>query len=233
METQRQSKSGSPALRSFELDSLAWWKRSGIWIVLLLLLPIGFIDRPLKRHDLANLRKSVSNARQIGLALSEFERQYGSYPDAASVAKIRKQTDTDMKLGTASSNEFFRQLLALNIAPGESMFYANISGTHKPDNDFAGAKALAKGECGFTYFLGASKYSNPKRPVAVTPMIPGTDRFDRKPFDGKAVVLWSDTSVSSIHIRQDGCAILGTSALMETSNPVWGGEPPVVVWPEL
>jgi hypothetical protein len=234
METQRQSKSGSPAPRSFELDSLAWWKRSGIWIVGILVIAVVVMATTPPRgcRKRAAPTEAVSNARQIGLALSEFERKYGCFPDSTSIAKVREKVPTDLNLGTKSSNDFFRQLLASGIAPNEAMFYAEIQGTHKPDNVFSGTKALEKGECGFTYFLGAAMNCDPKRPVAASPMIPGTDRFDPKPFEGKAVVLWSDASVTSVAVRKDGCAFLGTSILMDSSNPVWDGRPPVIAWPE-
>ncbi len=178
--------------------------------------------------------EAVSNARQIGFALSAFQDEFGQMPDANTIEKVRQKSGTDLKLGTKSSNDFFRQLMASGIAQSESMFYAKIAGTHKPDDVFAGAKALEKGECGFTYFMGATKGCSPNRPIAVTPMIPGTDRFDPKPFDGKAVILRADDSVNSLPILiRDGHAWANGQNLMDPANPIWEGKPPIIAWPEL
>ena len=101
-----------------------------------------------------------------------------------------------------------------------------------PPNVIAGAKALEKGECAFTYFLGASILDNPSRPLAVAPMIPGTDRFDPKPFEGKAVILRIDNSVTSLRIDKMGHVNYGGGNLMDPSNLIWDGHPPVIAWPE-
>jgi hypothetical protein len=177
-------------------------------------------------------REAVSNARQIGLALFEFEEQFGKFPDASTVGKVRKQVETDLILGTKSSNDFFRQLLAAEIAQSETMFYARISGTRRPDGVFTGVEALKKGECGFTYLMGATKQSHPSRPLVVTPMIPGTDRFDPTRFDGKAVILKLDNSVSSMSIGNDGHVMIFGKNLLDPENPVWGTDKPVIMWPE-
>lgn len=68
---------------SFELDSLEWWKRSGIWIVAILAAASYLMFQPEihRRHSgiqRAKLKEAVSNARQIGLALDEFRERFGS-----------------------------------------------------------------------------------------------------------------------------------------------------------
>ena len=184
------------------------------------------------RGKKATQTEAVTNARQIGLALFEFEREYGSMPETGTIEKVRQKTGTDLKLGTKSSNDFFRQLLAANITGSELIFYAKVHGTSKPDNVFAGAMALEKGECGFTYLTGVFDGCDPARPVIVAPMIPGTDRFDPKPFEGKAVVLRADNSVTSLTIDKHGHAIFERKNLMDPAHPVWQGKPPVIAWPE-
>lgn len=239
MDTLPKPQPDAPArkVQSFEFDSLLWWKKSGVWIVgifgivAFLMLPPRLVCGGRKKP---NQTEALSNARQIGLALSEFQEEYGQMPDVATIEKIRQKTGTDLKLGTKSSNDFFRQLMASGIAQSESMFYAKIAGTRKPDNVFAGAKALEKGECGFTYFMGATKGCHPNRLIVVTPMIPGTDRFDPKPFDGKAVVLRADNSVMSYPISiKTGHIMERGQNLMDPTNPIWEGKPPSIVWPEL
>lgn len=178
-------------------------------------------------------REHVNNARQIGIALFEFETEYGRYPDASTVAAVRKETGTLLPLGTNTSNDFFRQLIATGIASSEPMFHAKIKGTHRPDGRMDPAHALSKGEVGFTYLAGLEVEGNPSRPIVVAPVIPGTDRFDPKPFDGKAVVLKMDNSVTSLPIQKDGRVLFEGKNILAPSHPVWEGKPPVVAWPDL
>ena len=147
--------------------------------------------------------RAVSNSRQLGLCLFEFESDYGKFPDPSTIAAVRARSGTLLSLGTKTSNDYFRQLLAAGLALNEQFFYANISGSRKPDGRMNPGQAIAKGECGYSYLLGLSSKGNPSRPIVVTPMIPGTDRFDPKPFDGKAVILKLDNSVSSLSNRQE------------------------------
>jgi hypothetical protein len=68
----------------------------------------------------------------------------------------------------------------------------------------------------------------------VTPLIPGTDRFDPLPFDGKAIILRADNSVKSMKIEKDGHVLLFGENLLDPSNPVWGrSEKWVIAWQDL
>ena len=188
------------------------------------------VNRPTGRADQT---EAVCNARQIGLALFEFQQEYGSFPDAGTIAKVRQKTGADLKPGTKSSDDFFRQLFASEITLNETMFYSHYASVRRPDNLFTGPDALGKGECGFTYFLGATITSNPRRPLVVTPMIPGTDRFDPNPFGGKAVILRADNTVNSLKIDKAGHVILDGRNLMDPKHPIWEGNPAAIAWPEL
>ncbi|HEX7261614.1 MAG TPA: hypothetical protein VF258_07335, partial [Luteolibacter sp.] len=134
----------------------------------------------------ADQTEAVNNARQIGIALFDFESEYGKFPDATTIAAVQKKTGSLLPLGTKSSNDFFRQLIASDLVQSEAMFYAKTAGSRKPDNIYTTGEALKKGECAFTYFLGAMTMDNPHRPLVVTPMIPGTDRFDPEPHKGES-----------------------------------------------
>lgn len=175
---------------------------------------------------------AVNNARQVGLALFDFESEYGKFPDATTIAAVQKKTGTLLPLGGKSSNDFFRQLIALDITQHEAMFYAKCLNVSKPDGFMDGSHAIEKRECGFTYFLGANIKDNPSRPLVVTPMIPGTDRFDPKIHDGKAVVLRLDASVTTFPIDKHGHVIVAGRNLMDPTHPIWDGHPPVIAWPE-
>lgn len=223
---------------SFEFDSFSWWKRSGFLLVGILIVVGGFFllgnvsgNRRGRNHDQT---EAVNNARQIGLALFEFESAYGKMPGPETIEKLRRETGSDLQLGTKSSNDYFRQLFAAECVQSESMFYARIKGTHRPDNVISGAKALEKGECGFTYFTGATDGCDPNRLLAAAPMIPGTDRFDPKPFDGKAVFLKADNSVQSLPIhKKSGRVVIQGKNLMDPQHPLWQGKPPIIAWPDL
>jgi hypothetical protein len=167
------------------------------------------------------------------LALFEFQEEYGKFPDATTIAAVQSKTGSLLPMGTTISNDFFRQLIAADMTQSESMFYSKINGTRKPDGLIDGSHLLAKGECGFTYFLGAKESDNPRRPLVVTPMIPGTDRFDPKPFKGKAVILRMDNSVSSLNIDKAGNVFVDGRNLMDPHHPIWDGHAPVIAWPDL
>ena len=167
------------------------------------------------------------------MALFAFQQDYGTMPDFETIAKVRESTGSSLSMGKKSSNDFFRQLFATGMTESESMFYARIPGVRKQDGQISGTKALEKGECGFTYFLGAIKDCHPARPTVVVPMIPGTDRFDPEPFGGKAFVLRADNSVTSLVIDKQGHAIFRGKNLMDPSQEIWEGKPPAIAWPDL
>lgn len=222
-------------VNSFEFDSLLWWKKSGIWIVGIFVL-LGFLSYRQPGHGNrknASQTQAVNNARQIGMALFEFEAEYGRFPDATTTAEVRRKTGSLLPLGTKTSNDFFRQLIAAETVQQAVMFYAKINGCKKPDMWGAPSADLAKGECGFSYLAGLSSKGNSSRPVVVTPLIPGTDRFDLKRFDGKAIILRMDNSVTSQPINKAGHVMYNGMNLLDPANPVWGGEKFTIAWPDL
>ncbi|MBC8127724.1 MAG: hypothetical protein H8M99_11350, partial [Gloeobacteraceae cyanobacterium ES-bin-144] len=127
-----------------------------IWIVgLVSIAALLVLTAPLfiRRHHPRDQTEAVNNARQMGLALFEFEYEYGAYPNADTVVAVQKATGTTLNLGTKTSNDFFRQLIGGNFTQSEKIFYAaKIPGVRKPDDNITGAEALKKGECGFAYF---------------------------------------------------------------------------------
>lgn len=215
--------------------SRRWWR--GIWITGLLsiigMLLLGRTYFGRRGCGPRDHMEASSNARQIGLAMLEFQYEYGKYPDTTTIAAVQSATGNVIPSGTKTSNDFFRQLFAAGMAQSEPMFYAKNRDSHKPDGYMAGSHLLEKGECGFTYFLGAIDGGNPKRPIVVAPMIPGTDRFDPKALEGKAVILNMDNSVTSLPIDKDGHVFLDGRNLMDPHHPIWEGHAPVIAWPDL
>lgn len=186
----------------------------------------------IRQRKKADQTEAVSNARGIGLALYEFKTEYGAFPDDETAAKVAAATETEIVKGT-SSNARFRQLIRAGISQSETIFYAKTAGTHKPDNSFLGEDCLETGECGFAYVGNLLTSDETRRPLAMTPFVPGTHRFDDHPFDGKAVILWTDNSVTSLPIdRATGEIMVDGKNLLDPQHPIWGGQAPVIALPE-
>ncbi len=198
--------------------------------VVLLLLPM--MIRGQRKHSSRDQSEAVNNARQIGLGLFEFEFEYESFPNANTIAAVMENTESSLPLGSVTSNDLLRQLIASEIVQSEQLFYAKIQGARKSDGVFTGGRALEKGECGFSYISGLDPAGNPSRPIVVTPVIPGTVRFDPKPFDGKAIILKMDNSVTTMPINKDGHVIVNGMNLLDPKNPIWGKETWTLHWPE-
>ncbi|MFD0893364.1 hypothetical protein KBB96_18215 [Luteolibacter ambystomatis] len=179
--------------------------------------------------------QAVSNARSIGLALFDFDSDYGRFPDASTIAAVKAVTDSTWDLKDRTSNDLFKQIIVSGITTSEEIFYAKASGARKPDSVIVTEdRTLAQGECGFAYIAGAATKCDPMRPLAVTPLIPGTFKFDPKPFDGRAIILRADNSAASYIIRKDGTVIApGGKDLFDPSQPYWRGAPPDVKWADL
>jgi hypothetical protein len=209
-----------------------WW----IWVTgaISMLLVSIWLTRPIviRSHKNRDFTEAVSNARQIGLALFEFETEYGRYPDVTTLRAVQDKTGTRLPLGTKTSNDYFRQLIATGTTTSEPIFYAKIRGSRKPDGRMDPAQALSKGEVGFAYLAGLSSDGPPSRPLIVSPLVPGTDRFDPKPFDGMAVILRVDCSVTRHPIQKDGRVLVNGRNILDLKDPIWGGKPPLIAWPE-
>jgi len=178
---------------------------------------------------------ATCNIRQLGFALLEFEADFGSYPSEATAQLVtNKNPNHGLDLSGVSSNALFRQFFAARFTQSESMFYAWIPDGRKPDGDISPGKLLEKGEVGFAYVAGLTAEGKPARPIAFTPIIPGTTRFDSKPFDGFALVLRTDNSVRTYDIHKDGHIYDDKGiSLLSPKNPIWDGEAPDIRYPEL
>lgn len=113
------------------------------------------------------------------------------------------------------------------------MFYAKGPGARRPDEITAGGEMLKKGEVGVSYLLGSQPTDLPDRPVVVTPLVPGTKRFDRKGLNGKVVVLFKNNSVTLFPIDRHGRVLLDGRDVMDPLHPVWEGRSPEIAWPEI
>ncbi len=215
-------------------------------VVIVIIAALAGLTAPMviRQRKKADQTEAVSNARQIGLALFEFENEYSSYPDNDTATTVKDQTGTDLNLPTTSANDYFRQLIAANMTQSERMFYAKIPGVRKPDDNIRGQEALKSGEVGYGYIMkdastGFSAAGNPGRPLVVTPLSNNaTDgTFDPAPFDNKAIVLRMDNSVQSLTIKQDKKVNLsGNKGIIEKGpDTVWGdiSSNPVIKAPDV
>lgn len=173
---------------------------------------------------LARRLRAVHNARQIGLALFEFENNFGAFPNEETAAAVKQATGTTARLGAATANDCFYQLVAANILPVPDLFTWDDPGQDKD------AHGLEK--CTFSYLSGMTASGNSSRPLVVGPLVPGTQVFDRKALGGKAVVLRVDNSVSTVAIEEDGTVKLDGMDIFDPAQPFWGGSEPQIKWPE-
>ncbi len=204
---------------------------------ILFLLALLTAPMTIRSRKKADQTEAISNARQIGIALLEFETEYGAFPSAATQAQVTTNFPTSVVKGSvgADSNGFFKQLFEVGLTESEAMFYAKVKGSRRPDGDIStNAKALEKGEVGFAYITGLSSFDFPNTPILLTPMIPGTTKFDPKAFKNSdnAVVLRSDNSVSSYKIENDGRIYDKGIDLLSAKHPVWKGKKPDIRYPE-
>ena len=187
----------------------------------------------LKSKKAPDRTETINNIKQLNLALINFEADYGRFPDSTTIADVLTKTHTSLALGTSTSNEYFRQILASSNA-SEKIFWAPIPATPRKPNDVLGADALKKGECSFAYVAGLTSSDDPGTPVAMTPMIPGTYQFDPKAFGEKAVILRIDGSAKPETIRTDNrkVSVQGGRTLFDPSMSYWNGKKPDLKWPE-
>lgn len=207
-------------------------------VVIVIIASLAGLTAPMviRQRKKADQTEAISNAKQIGLAMFEFETEYGSFPDASTAATVTENTETEYEMDAESSNGIFLQLFGAGYTQSEAMFYAKTPTTIKPDGNIEPGEALSAGEVGFAYITegdnGLTTSGNPARPYVVTPLEDGEETFDPNPFDRKAVVLRVDNSVSTLTILPTGVVNLSPGQPLLTANEtsVWGdgGEPTLV-----
>lgn len=225
-ETDKNMKTNAKQRRGFTLVELL--------VVIVIIAALAGLTAPMviRQRKKADQTEATNNARQIGLAMLEFETEYGSYPDASTAETVKENTETDLTLEGNTSNDFFRQLIAADMAQAETMFYCKTAYTKKPDNIYnSSQKALTQGEVGFGYLMngesGFSTSGNPARPICVAPLAKGSTsgEFDGDPFDNRAVMLRIDNSVQSVLIRKESkqATMGGGKTLLQTGeDTIWG-----------
>ncbi|MCP5532602.1 MAG: hypothetical protein H7A49_12540 [Akkermansiaceae bacterium] len=219
------------------------------WLILLGLVALAAVwtwPKVLRQKIKADQTRAISNLRQIGLSILDFESEYGSFPDERTAGLLAPENKLGLDLTGTSSNVHFRQLIVTGPAPMEIIFYAPTGYTRKADEIMdSNDTMLAAGEVGYGYFLDGGRGMTTKdgssgRPVACAPLAfdghsVSTTRFDPATYDGKAVVLRADCSVTSLPIDPNtGDAILGSKPILETGpDTVWGSDGKPTILPPL
>ena len=195
--------------------------------------PVTEADKKVVRNFLAGQRAKVlqttaiMNLRQIGLALFEFETEYGSFPDEKTAVLVKEATGTKAELKAKTANDCFYQLIAAQILLTDSFFSLDSpkQGEEKPE-----VPALIK-KCAFSYLAGQNAAGNPSRPVIVAPLVNGKKTFDPAVLGGKAVILRVDNSVQSFPIDKDGHVMIDGMDLFDPAQSFWDGKVPPIAWP--
>lgn len=214
-------------------------------VVIVIIAALAGLTAPMviRQRKKADQTEAVSNARQVGMALFEFETAYGSFPDSTTAPTVTENTGTTLTFSGSAANDYFRQLIAAEICQSETMFYCKTGFSKKPDNVFnTSQNALAQGEVGFGYIMNTntafSTAGNPARPIVVAPLAYPfqTGQFDVDMYDSKAVVLRIDNSVQSIPVLKTSklAQLGGGKNLLQTGEEtVWGtGVVPTIVNPQ-
>lgn len=177
---------------------------------------------------------AMNNGKSMVLAMNDFSSEYGGFPDKETAKQVSENTGSSLNLSGDTANDYFRQLLAAGVAKSEDPFYSKTPySTKKPDNQFKQpADALKAGEVGFGYIMNglvALGNDDPNRIIACTPLLNATTKgeFDPGPLDNKAALVYLDSSVKMVTIREDNkkVAVSGNKTLLDTGdNTLWGAD---------
>ncbi|MCP5547080.1 MAG: hypothetical protein H7A50_06880 [Akkermansiaceae bacterium] len=186
-----------------------------------------------KRQARSELESAARNLRSLGLGMLDFASEYGSFPSDKTIAAVNANgPGHGMSLGTTTSNDYFRQLIASGLVQSECIFHAGF--TPRPDDVMIGSRTLEKGECSYAYVRNVA-FLDPDTPLVVFPLVKGTLRFDTKlcgKWGNKAAVLFVNNRAITLPVDSSGRVIYMGRDLFDPAQPFWHGTSPDVVWPE-
>jgi hypothetical protein len=188
-----------------------------VLLVIMVLLAIGLIAPFFLRSPMAAARvEAINNAKMLGLALLEFDQEFGKFPDETTVEAVLRRTGSELDLSGDSSNAIFRQLIAYGNSD-EHIFWCKhpeLDG-RRPDNGIGQGEALEAGEVGFSYVVGLDSNMDPALPLLAAAMKIGTHEFHRDVLGDRAVVLFVDHSARALPIRRsDHRAVLSDGGVL-------------------
>jgi hypothetical protein len=185
-------------------------ERRVFWILSIsVLIALAATSAPvvIKQNKAAIRTKALSNIRQIGMSLFEFDSEYGSFPDDRTAPEVVKKTKTLHQLTGDFSNDYFRQLIAVGLKSEKPFWCKTSLSPDKPDDDSSPGKCLQAGEVGYSYIMatpthGQASYEHPGSPVVVASSdgAQADWTFDNEVYGGLAVVLKLDNSATAMKI---------------------------------
>ena len=205
-------------------------------VVIVIIVALAGFSYPqlLKIRKKGDLAEATHNAKQMGLGFTQFDADIGGYPDDDSVDAVEAllgEPSTASLTGT-NSNAYFRQLVIAGVVDSEDNFFSKTSYIKtKPDNVKTGAELLKAGEVGFGYIMKTQGSAVPVRagiPLCAAPLKEAASdgAMETDAYDGKAIVLMSDSSVKQFNIRKsDSKAVMPSKKhLLEggSEDSVWG-----------
>jgi hypothetical protein len=185
-----------------------------------------------RRGGRGDMVVAMNNGKQMMLALNDFSMEYGSFPDRETAKAVKERTKTKLNLDGDTANDYFRQLIAAGVAKSEDPFYSKTPySIRKPDRLMNGTEALKPGEVGFGYLMNGDKAmpnDDPNRIIAATPLLnaSASGEFDPEPLQGKAALVYLDSSVKMVSIREDNhqVNVSGRKTLLEYGDyTIWWG----------
>ncbi len=195
-------------------------------VVMAIIATLASIATPvvLKQRKKAHRTQAVSNAKQIAIALFDFDEEFLSYPN--DLTATRSLPSVGLPEGAANdANDCFNQLVVSNKTnKSEAIFFVRGASTFQPDDDIMGGKSLEAGENGFGYVKGLSSGSPVGSYIIMTPLAAGsTDTFNVNTFDGEAILLKNDQSVTVERVNeQSGKIIKNGENVFSANHPGWG-----------
>jgi prepilin-type N-terminal cleavage/methylation domain-containing protein len=226
------------------------WNKKGFTLVELLVViaiiaSLAGLATPviLKARKSADRTTAISNAKQVYSFLTEFERDFSSFPSPQTVAD-----DPTLSVGgSGSSNSLLGQLIVGGYSnKSERVFWVKggTSSNKRADDIIEPSnKILEAGECSFAYTLkdsktGFSTSDSGGIPILMVPMTGNGYTFNNNPFDNRGVYLKIDGSVLDGRIDPQKLLRLdGGKTLFDTSQgSVWSNGDtkitPVVIYPK-
>ena len=194
----------------------------------------------LKAKKNADKAQAINNARQVGMALTDFDNEYSSYPSEDTRSDLE---DLDLEVPSGEdANDYLAQLIISGKLDAEEVFYAKgVRGAKVGDNVVTPGEVLAQGENSWGYVMLednsalSSSIASSITPILVAPLISGgvEPEFDPSPYNDKMVYFKADGSVSEATVKKDGTAALkkGRTLFDTGEGTIWERDTPDVKEP--
>lgn len=200
--------------------------------VLLLIVALLAIPKFRKMEEETNRANAFTNAKQLAIALTEFDSLYGGFPSEETKQLLIDEGEKIQNGDTA--NTYLSQLLISQALDSEKVFYVpRLPGTKEGDDVFdSPSTALAQGENGWGYVrVKEAKLTKGPRsrsePVLVAPLVTGgpKPKFDPHVYKGSGIVLHLDSTVTIYRIDSQGDLIhpkTSTNIFLNGEDTIWG-----------